>query len=1331
MATVIKNHVVPYKKEVHVNGNDSVEDRYYQGTKAEYVSAVDPEGNPTTVAQELSDLHDEIEQGGGGSVDIDASAFKTKVTKSETNGNILVDEKELEVFDDQDLQAKTAADLPFTYKEDGSSVKIKYYTDEEDVLAKYPSPIPAQYGTFSPQPKSVSDENPIRVCLEPYYDNGFDTFWGPGEGKNKVRFTGLVGLQIEGEDGYWMVWGEEFYGRVSPVQDYPGNPIAFEATLVSGATLDAGTAYILNGIAPDATGLTFEVTVGSAAAKTGTTVVFEGGENVTIKLIADNGFSFGSTNAVYPMVRLATESDDSFAPYENVASLRGFGSQFILTQEITSLDGSTVQNPKKSFFIDAKTAEAPNRYLGGISGDAERQAPDNNYYHAYYTQQLTDGENIYTIELWTDDYVLDNGSSLVRFYYEETGDGGSQLVLRTEDFLLNTYYRYKLNDGEWVVGETIPFLNNKLFLARTQYAKDSENVLWYNLTNNISFFTKEAERAFIDLNCIFSGILDFGLSARYDWVEKVIYNYHQEQSIYPNFKYISDRDVCDMNNWQQPSEGAFVIVLSNTMNPTASLFRTWPVGKIGFQANTESTFKIVTYYSDTRIDEFENLNGQFVFCCNPGIATSRDTYDTYLTGDLAEFNGYANQHGEFVDKLKTGYDSEVVEGKMTTFPKKKVAPMELEFEFDGQGGYKSNKRVAWNSNITSVANLLEMYNWSKTEGSSHINVSYNTNNDSIATFEVYGDNSGSLSETVVIMFTTGLQYTPGLHNGDPICVALRPYINDIDNFNYNKTIDKNNCYLFLSKSGSYHDTQNIFIPVNNIDQSKAFAYDSSYQYFGFAFTLRGMGITSSYERLRFTPMIRKADTYVWYDEEWVEHTEIVPFMDLTAEPYGYIPEHQVEIAVVAGASLNTDSGDSGGGSGNYGNYGNYSYGGGADRVKITTVQRGILDPDESSYGVPKYYLGNFSGLNFYDIICSYNNKHYKFFYHLTRVAAEDINLLNDDGYTFDLIQRSGTVEIWSNHPIANIQGDNYYWDDDNSEFVEFYSSYQISNLSDDDFYFNYVGYMEDDTVTHIAGILGSEGSGKWYNGRTNIPMFDDTSAAEAYKTKLLADALANSVYGVKFDLKNGKIYKTYDFVPSFYNVYESTLTSDGGWNGKVIWEDWKSQYGDSRYDAAPPVGVSYSTLLRADKYYRNGEYVDSPFCWDLQFKECGSEGSESSVIDVEFDANAFFLPISEKDYSNYTDIWAMLGTEQEFEDEKLGALHMSYSASGFAYVEDVKYLLEHGGSGSGPDLSNYLTKTEAAATYLTTSDAATTYATKTELANAIATAITNVINGTY
>lgn len=160
------------------------------------------------------------------------------------------------------------------------------------------------------------------LTLEPVQDlHGYDHPWPAGGGKNKVAFVNS-GLTVNGI-------------TFTVNKDSDGNVISFTANGTASArasfalcdfNLPAGT-YVLNGN-PNGSGDTYWVT-DSASAFSGKvyggnsiTATVPEGQRVLLLFQVEAGVTV-TKETVYPMIRLASESDATFAPYSNICPITG------------------------------------------------------------------------------------------------------------------------------------------------------------------------------------------------------------------------------------------------------------------------------------------------------------------------------------------------------------------------------------------------------------------------------------------------------------------------------------------------------------------------------------------------------------------------------------------------------------------------------------------------------------------------------------------------------------------------------------------------------------------------------------------------------------------------------------------------------------------------------------------------------------------------------------------------------------------------------------------------------------------------------------------------
>ena len=179
------------------------------------------------------------------------------------------------------------------------------------------------------------------ASIEPVQDlHGYDNPWPGGGGKNLVPMTTLDDIKARNTSGTWN--GADYLRNgitFTVLTDNAGNVLGFKLNGTSTAgisiqvkgtndfTLAAGS-YYYTGVSENSGGYDLNLR------KEGmTTDIVQRGAAVNLNLKEDTSFSSmyiwvnsgkTLTNAyVYPMIRLATETDDTFAPYSNICPISG------------------------------------------------------------------------------------------------------------------------------------------------------------------------------------------------------------------------------------------------------------------------------------------------------------------------------------------------------------------------------------------------------------------------------------------------------------------------------------------------------------------------------------------------------------------------------------------------------------------------------------------------------------------------------------------------------------------------------------------------------------------------------------------------------------------------------------------------------------------------------------------------------------------------------------------------------------------------------------------------------------------------------------------------
>ena len=190
---------------------------------------------------------------------------------------------------------------------------------------------------------TVNDAAPINaeditVDIEPIQDlHGYDRPWAGGAGKNKLPMT-VAGIKAVNTSGTWS--GDTYTKNgvsiiiLSDTDDNVtgflanGSTTASEAVSFDLCRTDAfpTDSYILNGCPAGGGGGT---TAYYIKATSGSTNVYDTGEGKAINITSSSlivSIFIGSANnkTFYPMLRLATETDSTFAPYSNDCPIEGW-----------------------------------------------------------------------------------------------------------------------------------------------------------------------------------------------------------------------------------------------------------------------------------------------------------------------------------------------------------------------------------------------------------------------------------------------------------------------------------------------------------------------------------------------------------------------------------------------------------------------------------------------------------------------------------------------------------------------------------------------------------------------------------------------------------------------------------------------------------------------------------------------------------------------------------------------------------------------------------------------------------------------------------------------
>jgi hypothetical protein len=207
--------------------------------------------------------------------------------------------------------------------------------------------------TVSGNPISISDASgfnakALKVTMNPIQDlHGYSNPWAGGAGKNKFHNT------AETTTTQGITFNVNADGTITGENNATGTAVFYLATV----SLPNGN-YILNGCPSDGGSNTYKLDIskdGTFYADNGNGVSFTvtNQEPYLVRLVVYSGN--GNGKVFKPMVRLATVTDDSFAPYENICPISG------RTEASVTRTGKNLFDKNNFKFI-------ANGYIDGSSG---------------------------------------------------------------------------------------------------------------------------------------------------------------------------------------------------------------------------------------------------------------------------------------------------------------------------------------------------------------------------------------------------------------------------------------------------------------------------------------------------------------------------------------------------------------------------------------------------------------------------------------------------------------------------------------------------------------------------------------------------------------------------------------------------------------------------------------------------------------------------------------------------------------------------------------------------------------------------------------------------
>lgn len=254
----------------------------------------------------------------------------------------------------------------------------------------------------------------LRLSIDPAQDlHGYDSPWPAGGGKNLLNWTN-ASTTIRGvtftvnSDGSIIVNGTADDGDAS-----------FYSSTPSDLPFTAGS-YILSGCPSGGSSTTYFLneTSGSAAQDVGNgaTIVLNEGRNIRIRIVVRDGVTVNNL-VFWPMIRLSSISDATFAPYSNLCPISGWSAANLWRTGKNLLDTSGSTTTASMYFIGASNAnEFPYYLKAGTYTLSEKWAEGKSGY-AYWRLLGTSNNNIIHISGFSSGTFTLPQDGYYRFWY--------------------------------------------------------------------------------------------------------------------------------------------------------------------------------------------------------------------------------------------------------------------------------------------------------------------------------------------------------------------------------------------------------------------------------------------------------------------------------------------------------------------------------------------------------------------------------------------------------------------------------------------------------------------------------------------------------------------------------------------------------------------------------------------------------------------------------------------------------------------------------------------------------------------------------------------------
>ena len=314
-------------------------------TATEDASTITVNGKTYAVARTLSDLTDTIiaDPSNGEVLEYDGSAHKWRNGAKKADNDVL--NRSYQIANHTVIEIDTE-DNPIslsTWVSRVASILKSIVTDHATWIESFPDlngekSVTGNPITFTDGSESYASQ--LDVELKPIQDlHGYDKPWVGGAGKNKLPMT-VAGIKSANTDGTWS--GNVYTingGTFTILTDSDNNVIGIKVNgtftascyirLASqeSAVLQSNTSYILNQTPSDFTDGYLGLSTGGSSvycyAGDGSKQ-FTVSTNTRLSVWLSVGARNYSNKTIYPMVRLSTVTDATFAPYTNICPITGY-----------------------------------------------------------------------------------------------------------------------------------------------------------------------------------------------------------------------------------------------------------------------------------------------------------------------------------------------------------------------------------------------------------------------------------------------------------------------------------------------------------------------------------------------------------------------------------------------------------------------------------------------------------------------------------------------------------------------------------------------------------------------------------------------------------------------------------------------------------------------------------------------------------------------------------------------------------------------------------------------------------------------------------------------